>query len=361
MVTDTQVFGNNFTTAAAHLGCVPGINQYHTSTSAYRLVRGELYELSPGYIRDAPVDDLIPLRLHPSNIQILKGDKLIGVNQLTAFLMRKILTPVGLPLVGVLQRMNYFHAFRAAFLKFLFFALQAGNILCIPFHPTLTLDFGAIRKNGKGGQPQVNANDAFIRREGVFSDFAGKGCKPIANAIAPDGQGFYFPFSRTMLNNFHRTDFRKEQPVIEQMEARLFESEAVVAPKTSETWVAWVCFSSLCPAKEGFEGQIHPLLCVLKHLGMRLSQFWFLGFPSGQEFIRIVQRERFMFLFPGVLAGRQRLVIHPPAAIQRLFEQGSLVLCWAKSKLIRFAHRTIVLQNYAIYKVCKGRLKPLKR
>ena len=69
MVTDTQVFGNNFTTAAAHLGCVPGINQYHTSTSAYRLVRGELYELSPGYICNAPADDLIELGRKTQGLQ----------------------------------------------------------------------------------------------------------------------------------------------------------------------------------------------------------------------------------------------------------------------------------------------------
>ena len=78
MCTDVQVFGNKFTATAAHLGCVLGINQYHTATSAYRLVRGELHKLMPGHIRYAPVDDCIPLGLHPRNIQILKGDQLIG-------------------------------------------------------------------------------------------------------------------------------------------------------------------------------------------------------------------------------------------------------------------------------------------
>lgn len=85
MFTDAQVFGNNFTATAAHLRCVLGINQYHTSPGFYRLVRGELYELMPGHIRYAPVDDFVSLRLHLCNIQILKSDELIGVHQLPAF------------------------------------------------------------------------------------------------------------------------------------------------------------------------------------------------------------------------------------------------------------------------------------
>lgn len=45
MRTDVQVFGNNFTAAAAHLRCVLGINPYHTSTSTYRLVRSRIAQI----------------------------------------------------------------------------------------------------------------------------------------------------------------------------------------------------------------------------------------------------------------------------------------------------------------------------
>ncbi len=149
MLTDAQVFGNHFTATAAHLRCVLGINQHHTSTSAFRLVRGELHKLIPGHIRDATVDDRISLRLHPRNIQILKGDELIGIDQLAAFLMGEILSSVGLPLVGMLQGMNHFLALRAAFRKLFFLALQACNVFRIVFHPTLARDFVAIREHGE--------------------------------------------------------------------------------------------------------------------------------------------------------------------------------------------------------------------
>ncbi len=132
MLTGVEVFGNNLAATAAHLGSVLGINAYHITTSAFRLVRGELHELMPGHIRDTPVDDGISLQLHPRNIQILKGDELIGIDQLTAFLMREILPPVGLPLVGMLQGVDHALALRTALLKFLFLALQAGDVTASP-------------------------------------------------------------------------------------------------------------------------------------------------------------------------------------------------------------------------------------
>lgn len=267
--------------------------------------------------------------------------------------MREVLSPIGLSLVGVLQRMDHFLALRAACPKFLFLALQAGDVFRISFHPALALDCIAIRKNGKGGQPQVNANNFIDWWKGAFDDFAGKGGEPVPYAVAPDGQGFYFPFNRAMLNNLHYAYFRKEQSVIEQIETGLFKSEAVVAPITFEAGVPRRFFSSLYSAEEGFERQINTLLRVLKHLGMGLRQFRIVRFPAGQEFIRIVQRERLLLLLPGVLADCQCLVIHPTARIQRFAEQGSLVFGWAKAKLEGFAHRAIVLYIYAVFKRVK--------
>ncbi len=199
MLTGVEVFGNHLAATAAHLGGVFGINAYHITTSAFRLVRSELHELIPSHIRDAPVDGGISLRLHPRNVQILKCDELIGIDQLTAFLMREIPPPVGLALVGMLQRMDDFLALRAAFRKRLFLALQAGDVFIIAIHPPLALDFVAIRKSGKRGQPQVNAHHLITRWERTCSDFAGKGGKPIPNAVSPDGQGLYFPFHWAML------------------------------------------------------------------------------------------------------------------------------------------------------------------
>jgi hypothetical protein len=73
MFTDTQVFWNNFTATGAHLRCVLGINERNTPTSLCRFVRGELHELTPGYIRNTPVNDLVPIGLHTLDIQVLKA------------------------------------------------------------------------------------------------------------------------------------------------------------------------------------------------------------------------------------------------------------------------------------------------
>lgn len=135
MVADAQVFRYHRTTTRVHLGGVLGINACHTPTSLYRFVRGELHELIPGHIRNAPVDDLVPVRLHRLSFQILKGDELIVVYQLTACLVREVFTPVRLALIGVLQRVNRLLALWATFWPVFFLRCRRVISFASPLHP----------------------------------------------------------------------------------------------------------------------------------------------------------------------------------------------------------------------------------
>jgi hypothetical protein len=146
MVANGQAFWNHLTATRAHLGCVLGIDPCDTPTGPFCLVRSELHESTPGHIGDALVDDLVPVRLHVLNIERLKSHELIFVHQFAAFLMGEVIPPVGLALVGMLQRMNHLFSFRTALCELLFLALKAGNVFRILFHPALALDFLAIRK-----------------------------------------------------------------------------------------------------------------------------------------------------------------------------------------------------------------------
>jgi len=130
--------------------------------------------------------------------------------------------------------------------------------------------------------------------------------------------------------------------MIPYRETTLFEGETVVARLTPETRDSRG-LSGFDAPKEGLESQVHPRLNILQYLRVNLAQFRLFHLPAGQELVGFVQRQRLLFLFPGVLARGQCFVIDPTACIQGLQQQGSLMVGWVQAKLIGFQHRTIVL------------------
>lgn len=342
MFSDLQLLRNHLATSGAQLGGIPGVNSNDLTTSFYRFVRGELYELTPGHICDTPVDRVVPMGLQALDVQILEGDELIRVDQLPTFLVCEILAPVGLPLIGVLQGMHRLLPFGTAQREFFLLALQAGDVFCIRFHPALALDFGAIRKDRKRRQPQVDPNHLVVSWKWFFFHFTGETGIPIAKRVTPEGQGFDCSPNGSVLDQTQRANFGKKQTVIEKSKPRLFEGETVVAPVAFEARKPGGC-PGFDPAEEGFEGQVHTLLGILQHLRMHLHQFWFALLPGSQQLMGIIQRERFMFLLPGVLASGQGFVVHPTAYFQRFLKQSTLASRGIKAKLKGLLHRTIVL------------------
>lgn len=324
MDSSLQILVNHRTAPGAQLRCVSGVNQHNTTTSAFRLVRSELHKFFPAHIRNAPVDLMVPVGLHPLNIQVLKSDELIGINQLPAFLMGEILTPVGLPLVGVLQGADNSLALWAALWKRFFLSLEAGDISFIAFHPVLAGDLVAIRMHGKRCQSQINANHPVIGRQKRLVNIAGKAGVPVPDDVAPDGQSLDGSFHRAVLNQPQRADFGKHESSLSQSKPGLLEREAIVAVAAPKAWVAG-CLARFDASEESLKSQIDALLRVLQHLRVNLGEFGFGLLPGGQQLVGVIERERFLLALPGVLAGRQRFVINPAAKVQRLPEQSALV------------------------------------
>ena len=142
--TDTQVFGNDFTTTGTFLRRAARVDQYHRATSVFSFVRAILYELSPRHVRDVTIDNGFSIRQHVLNVQLFKGYELIRVDQLTACLMGEVGAAVGRPLIGVLQSVNDLAAFSAADEVLFLLALQPGNVRRVPFHPALATDAHAV-------------------------------------------------------------------------------------------------------------------------------------------------------------------------------------------------------------------------
>ncbi len=345
MLSDAQLFGNNFTATRTQLRRVLGVNQYHTPPGFCRLVRGELHELTPGHICNALVDDLIPVGLHTTDIQILKGDKLVLVDQFSAFLVREILPPVRLALVGVLQGVNRFSPRWTAFGQLLFFPLQTSNIFRVPLHPALARNLPTVRKDGEGSQAKIHPYHLIGWGQRLFVYLAGKAGVPVANRIPANSESLACAFQWPVKDNLDLSNLREGQPFTLERKTRLFESEAIIAPIPLEARIPG-SLTSFYPAEEGLKGQIDSLLRVLQNLRMHLEEFWLFCFPACQQFIGVIQRERLFLLRPGAFADCQGFVIDPTARLQRSGKPGSLMMGWAKSKLEGFLHRTIVLRSY---------------
>ena len=99
MDTYRQVFGNNRTRTL--LRCASGVDEHHRPTSIRSFVGGELDELTPSHISNAPADCLVSVDLHLLNVKVFKGNELVFVDQLARFLVRKVAPSIGRTFVGM--------------------------------------------------------------------------------------------------------------------------------------------------------------------------------------------------------------------------------------------------------------------
>ena len=336
MDTYRQVFGNNRATTGACLRSASWVNQRHPSTSVFSFVGGELHELTPSHVRNAPADRLRPMGtrvdLHLLNVEFFKSNELIFIHQFTRFLVCEVVAPIRRTLVGMTQGVNNLAPLGATFGKLLFLALQSGNVVGILLHPTLAFDLVTITEVGKGGQTQVNTDNVMIGWQWLWLTFTGETSVPVANRITLNGQGLNVSTDRTVQFDPHVTNLRKCQSVAVQLETRLLEGERVIAAIALKAGIAR-SFTSLDTTKESFESQLHALLNVLQNLGMNFFQRWLFGFPLREKLIRIVQAQRLSCLLIGVLANCQRIVVDAAACLKHSIKPCPLGVCWEKTVL----------------------------
>jgi hypothetical protein len=350
MDTHGQVFGNNRMAARAHLRCASRVNQCHTTTGAFSLVHGELHELTPGHIRYAATDRLVSVDLHLCDVQIFKGNELVFVDQFAGFLVGEVAPALGRSFVGMAKSVNHLAAFRCAFGKLLFLALQAGDVFGVHLHPALTGDLRSVAPVGERSQPQVNADNlvAWLKwgpeagTPWVPFTLARKASVPVSNRIPLDGQRLDRGTNRAVQLYPNIPDLGEGQPVAVQPKAGLLEGEAIVPTFTTEAREARLFLSSLDPAKEGLIGQINPLLHVLQDLRMNLRQDWSFHLPCSQELVGIVQGDRLSRLLIGFLADCQCVIVDPSAKLKHFFEARSLRTGWEKSVLVGHSHVRII-------------------
>ena len=328
---------NHCTAATAHLGCIARVNQYDHTTSVLSFVRGVLYQLTPSSIRNAFCQAAV--LKHVLLVQLFKGNRAKTVYQFPTQFMSKVFPPIGDALLNMLNSFSTFRSFGSSLLCLREFALYFGKFPFISAKEAWIINLHPVGEGGKTFKPNINSNGLVVEWEGFDFYFTSKTGIPIANRISLNGERFYPSFYGAMKNNFHCSNFRKEQAVVQQFKAELFEGETIVPTITPKAWIAWL-LACLRPAKERLESPVNPILNILQNLREHVFQFWMFPFPDGEQFISVVQRKRFLILFPRIFSSGKCFVVDPTAKFQRLNKFRSLTLGWSEAILEGFHKRS---------------------
>ena len=323
MDTDAQIFRNNFSAAGTLLGGASGVNEQYGTTGAFSLVRGVLDELAPGHICNVAVDNAVIAREHVRDVQLLKDHKLIVVDQLAAFLMRKVGTPIRGTLVGMVKSMQYLKTFGSSLIEVFLLPLEPGNVVGVPFHPALALNLGTIGKHGERFQTKVDTNGFGVGRKRFGLDLTREAGVPLT-VTTPNGDGLDSSLNRPVQLNLDRANLRERQDVAIELHAItvLRASEAVIVHASLKAGVSGL-IARLNTAEESLKRQVNSCHGVLEHLRVDIRQFRLIRLPSREQLRSGVVAQCLTTLFVGILTGSQRLVIDKTAQLKRL---GELVL-----------------------------------
>lgn len=343
MDTNRQIFWHNLTTTGTPLRGPSGVNQDKPPSSLCRFDVGMLHKLTPGHIRNAPVNGAIAVGLHRLNSQVLKHDQAEAVDQLTAFLVREVVPPVLDAAMDMVQGLDRSGPLRRPPIQLAHLALDSFQVLFISFHPTLPFDGLTGAEGGKSGQAQVKPNHFSRQRQRFWLNFTRKTSKPVAYPISLDGQSLDRSLDGPVQLDLDLANLGEKQP-FPQLKPRLLKGEAGVPAKALEARIA-VFMAGFDPLKEGLKSQVNPLLNVLQDLRMNLGQFRPLRLPSSQDFVGLVQAQGLLFLLPGQTTQRQSVVIDAPARFKSLLKPGTLLFGWKEAVLKCLTHSCECVNN----------------
>jgi hypothetical protein len=354
MSTNRQIFRDNRTTTGAKFSRVPWVNLYHGPSSFYRFGVRELYKLTPGYVTNALVNPMVAVRLHLLNVEFFKDDQPETIDQLPAFLVSKVGTPVLDAGMDVVKRLNSLAAFRRSLIEFAYLALDTFQVGFVTLNPAFTLNLITIRQRGKGGQTKINANHIRGYGQGLRLNDTGEASVPITESVALNRKSFTLALDRPVKNDFDiaylgqvNLTIVKESPVtfflwirktivpVERLKARITRLAAT--------------FDTL---KESPESQVDTLLSVLHCLGVSLLEKFIIHPPQRQELVGIIPAQRLLFILPGVLSDFKRFVVHKAASTKLSLQALSLRFGWKNPKLKCLTHISIISQPATQYKFC---------
>ena len=277
--TDGQVLWDNFTASRTILRSSPRINSRRQPTSVLSFIGREVYELTPCSIGNTLVYAAPIAVLHILDIQVLKGDDLILINQSPAQLVSKIVAATGNAMMNMLDNSLAFAIFRRAFLAFTQTALGFRKRLFILAEKARIGNVLSARQRSKMTQAHINTDHLVAGRQQLRFNNTREAGVPVTQDITPDSQRFDLAFDGSVDFDPDLADFGKVKPtIVRKIETTLRICKRFV-PITFEARIARF-FSCFHAAKEVLKSQIDTGAGFLQTLRVCITEKRMLCLPA---------------------------------------------------------------------------------
>ncbi len=338
-----QVFRYDLAAAGTHLRGVARIDCDTCPTGPFCLVGRVLSKLTPRSIRDAFVHTAPVIILHILNVQILESDDLKPIYKSSTQLVRKVFAAIRDAIVDMLDDSFMLAVLRRALHIFAQLALCFGKRLFVPAKESRVSDLLASRESSEVSQAYINTDNLVSHEQWDRLNDAGEAGIPIPQSIAADGERLDLAFDGAMQFDLDIADLGETQAAIikeSPVPLLLRIGERIIASFSAESRIARL-LPGLHATKERCECKIDTQLGILLHLGMPIAQVIVFLSPLSKQLVRIIERQRFLLILPGLTAYFEGLVVYPSAGIQIHLHPGTLASSWIKPEPERL-HTDIV-------------------
>jgi len=285
---------------------------------------------------------------HPVHAQVFHRNHTEAVYDLSAFLVREIITLEGDTLMDTSNRFTMLTPFWGAFCQSGVLALYSCQCLLFLAKEMRVSDLFTGRERRKGFESNVNAYLGRHIWQAFWFALNRKASIPLARTALVDSERFDLAAYRTVIDHFDAPHFgQRDAPVMRERKARLWEREAIITVTTSKTRIAWG-FTSTQPSEESFEGQIDTDRNMLQDLRMYSIQGWPFLFQYRECGLLSIKRETETRLLICFLALFQQMVIEPTTLFKGFIELPFLFLRWIYPVLKHFTHVPIIAQTVVL-------------
>ena len=322
MNTNTQVFRNSRLTPRAALSCTTRVNFDIHPTSIFRFVLDALSKLSPSYITNASVHTSPVTIHHLLDLQFLDSNDAKLINQFPCFLMGKIMSSIGYPLVDTRHNCLNPSSFRRSLLQLRQFSLSLGKRLLISPEKARIVNLFSRGQSGEALQPDIKPNRLVGWRQWLRFILYREASIPFI-ILPSDGTGTDFPEGLAMQLDFNITHLSQLEATV-KTETELGIGEAVISIIPFESGIPR-SLASLDSPEKGTEGFVQPVGHILKNLRVDIVKAEALFFKLRDSLALFEVGKGFLFFLPGILAFLKELIIEPAAFINLRLQEKSLM------------------------------------
>lgn len=316
------------------------INQNDSSTSFFRFVDKNGFELSPSRVSDALGKAMVPD--HIAGCNVLHRNNAVLVDQPMANLMDKVKSSILDPFVNPSNSFTSKPSFRCPLSFFTKPSLNLGEFLFISTKETRVLDLLALVRGQKAFESNVNPDGFSGRRQRGGFHLDRKTNEPFSCRGSRDRGSLDFPFNRTMKIHPDGPDAPNHYDAAFKVKTSriLRPAKRVVSKFSSKPRVARF-FLSLQSAEKSLKASVYSILRVLKHLRVNLLQLRFSLFPLREHVKRIVLTDLFLLGLPRYFSDFKGSVVDPTAEIYPGPKRSTLGFRWVQSITKHFIHLTL--------------------